>query len=314
MDQYDRTRSAFERGRPAGPVPPSAVDIKAVMRHGYRAEARRRAAIGGAVVAGVAALATVLTLSLNTFDPEPDTPPADDAPSFDPTTAGYPDLTEFTEPDAAGIALNEASREVFGPLAVEFGFLDEEDLDETPPSEDEVISVMEADGVDYYEALSILDYYGEPLQFLPESWPAAGGQAYLRGYFASSGSGGNDDAQLDFGITALQPGGWTPTAGPTGDVAFPQHLLNDEADWTDEAPVITTEELDDGRILMTADHGCALDVAVAYPNGSALRSHWNLDCQGQGREMSLEDLVDAMLLMPEIDYDTSRLAPVQPPE
>jgi hypothetical protein len=109
----------------------------------------------------------------------------------------------------------------------------------------------------------------------------------------------------------IQPGGWTAEPGPTGDVAFPQHLISDEASWTEEAPEFTTEELDDGRTLMVADHGCALEAVVVYPNHSALRSSWDLDCDGQGRELSVEDLTEAMLAMPQFDYDTSELAPLE---
>ena len=59
-------------------------------------------------------------------------------------------------------------------------------------------------------------------------------------------------------------GGWTAEPGPVTEQLFPQHLISDGPYYTDAAPEFTSTELDDGRTLMVADHGCAYDLAVAY--------------------------------------------------
>ncbi len=165
--------------------------------------------------------------------------------------------------------------------------------------------------LDYTGALA--DEFGlhpdTPLLFNARSDTGNGGQVYLKSYAAHEGDEEGDQPGLK--LEAMLPGGWTAEPGPTGDVAFPQHLISDQASWTDQAPEFATEDLGDGRTLMTADHGCAYEAAVVYPNGSALRTSWDLDCEGQGREMALGDLRDAMLAMPEIDFDTTGLTPVE---
>lgn len=315
MEHHDHTEQLLLRGRPDEPAPPSAVDVKQIMRRGYRVQARRNAAIGGASAAGVAAIAAVLALSLTGLGDDGQAPdaaqtfPEGEALDFDPAAAAYPpDHPEFDSPDPVGRELNTAAKEAFGELAVNAGIFDADALDYEFPSDEDALEVMDEHRVDYYGALSELGFNQEQFNFAPRALDAEGGQASLRAYLALDAD--EEAEHLAYRIAGFQPGGWTAEPGPTGDVAFPQHLISDEAAWTDEAPEFTTETLDDGRVLMTADHGCALEAAVVYPNGSALTSWWDLDCHGQGREMSLEDLSAAMLAMPQIDYDTSELAPV----
>ncbi|WP_091027375.1 hypothetical protein [Glycomyces harbinensis] len=308
MNPYDDA-SVFVQARPDATPPPSSVDIKRVMREGYRARRRRRAAVGTAAGAGAAAVAAVLALSLTGTPGTPEQRfPAGDGFDFDPALAGYPGAAVYDDADPAGDALNDAVLDAFGDLAADAGFVDEDDLDYERPSDEAIAEAMAEHDLDYYAALSDLGYRGLPLLFGPWESPGNGGQVYLRGYVA--GDADEEADQSSFSITALAPGGWTADPGPTGGAAFPQHLIGDEATWTDRAPDFATETLDDGRTLMTADHGCALEAAVVYPNGSALRSSWDLDCEGQGRDMDLEDLTAAMLAMPQIDHDTSELAPV----
>ncbi|MEV3938451.1 hypothetical protein AB0K52_21050 [Glycomyces sp. NPDC049804] len=316
MEHHDHTERLLLQGRPDDPAPPSAVDIKQVMSRGYRAQARRNAAIGGASAAGVAAIAAVLALSLTGLGDDGRAPdaaqtfPPGEPFDFDPATAAYPPAHPLYETaDPVGRELNTAAKEAFGELAVDAGIFDADALDYEFPSDEAALEAMEEHRLDYYSALSELGFNQEQFNFEPRSLDAKGGQASLRAYFALDSD--EEAEHLAYRIAGFQPGGWTAEPGPTGDVAFPQHLISDEAVWTDEAPEFATETLDDGRVLMTADHGCALEAAVVYPNGSALTSWWDLDCHGHGREMSLEDLSAAMLAMPQIDYDTSELAPVE---
>ncbi|MEU6249589.1 hypothetical protein [Glycomyces sp. NPDC047010] len=305
MHQHDDPATMLRRARPDTDAEDAPLDLDAVFKAGYRARRRSRALVGGGATAAVAGLAAVLVLSLGGA-PAPQEYPAGDGFDFDPATAGYsgpaPDVWDQRQP-----ALDESLRDAFGGLAVDSGFLDEGRLDYDRPSDDEIRAAMD-EGAGYYSALSELGYHDLPLQFGPWNDTGNSGQVYLRGLIARDGD--EEAEQTSFTVNALAPGGWTAEPGPTGDVAFPQHLISDEASWTGDAPEFTTEELDDGRTLMTADHGCALEAAVVYPNGSALRSSWDLDCEGQGREMAVEDLRDAMLAMPQIEYDTSELVPV----
>lgn len=314
MNPQDDVATVFAEARPDDPPPGTPLDIKRVMRDGYRARRRGRAAVAGAAAAGVCAVAAVLALSITGLPgPDPETEErqgnvADQGFGFDPAHAGYPggQTGEWGVPQPE---LQEAATEVFGTLAVEGGFLDAARLDEEPPHDATVEDLMEEHGLGYYEARSELGFHNLPLQFEPWNSAGNGGQVRLRGYIARDGD--EEAMRSAFTVTAMQPGGWTAEPGPTGDVGFPQHLISDEASWTGDAPEFTTEVLDDGRTLMVADHGCALEAVVVYPNGSALRSEWDLDCEGQGRELSVEELRAAMLAMPEIDYDTSELQPVE---
>ncbi|WP_335987841.1 hypothetical protein [Glycomyces sp. MUSA5-2] len=304
MDQHDDTATLLRRARPDTGAEDAPLDLDAVVKAGYRARRRSRAALGSATAA-IACLAAVLVFSLGGVPGRQEFPAG--APlGFDPAMAGYlgpaADTWDRRQPE-----LDEALRDAFGDLAVDSGFLDEDQLEYDRPSDDEIRDAM-GEGTGYYGALSELGYHDLPLQFGPWTDTGNSGQVYLRGLVSRDGD--EEAERSSFTVNALAPGGWTAEPGPTGDVAFPQHLISDEASWTGEAPEFTTEELDDGRTLMVADHGCALEAAVVYPNGSALRSSWDLDCEDQGREMDVEDLKDAMLAMPQIEYDTSELVPV----
>ncbi|RRS00422.1 hypothetical protein [Glycomyces terrestris] len=310
MEPQDDTGALLRQARPDATPREAPLDLDSILRGGYRARRRHRALIGGAATAGVAAVAAVLAFSVGVFGlgdaPErrQEFPPGDPL-GFDPAQAGYPgpapDVWDERQP-----ALDEALRSAFGDLAVDGGFLDADALDYERPADEEVQDRMD-EGMGYYAALAELGYRDLPLQFGPWSSEATEAQVHLLGYVAGAGDG----APAVFEINALAPGGWTAEPGPTGTEAFPRHLISDEPSWTGEAPEFSTEELDDGRTLMVADHGCALDAAVVYPNGSALRSSWDLGCpDGAARELSVADLTEAMLAMPQIEYDTSALAPV----
>lgn len=312
MNPQDDVATVFAEARPDDPPPRTALDVKQLMRAGYRARRRNRTAIAGAAVAGACAVAAVLTLSVTglpggTEDVERQQFSADEEFGFDPAWAGYPG-DQTGEWGVAQPELQEAATAVFGDLAVEGGFLDAERLEEEPPSDAEVETLMEEHGLDYFEARSELGFHNLPLQFEPWTSAGNGGQVRLRGYNATDGD--EEALRPAFTVTALQPGGWTAEPGPTGDVEFPQHLISDEASWTNDAPEFTTEDLDDGRTLMVADHGCALEAVVVYPNASALKSTWEVNCEGQGRELTVEQLSTAMLAMPQIEYDTSELQPI----
>ncbi|GAA1692054.1 hypothetical protein GCM10009830_44740 [Glycomyces endophyticus] len=312
MQPHDDTGTMFRQARPDTTPTEAPLDLDTIMRGGYRARRRHRAVIGAAATSGAAVLAAVIALSAGVFDPAAESAPPHEYPAgagfdFDPATAAYPRNSWADEWDDVPGALDAAAEAAFGDLVVNGGFVDARDLAGERPSDGQIQAAMDEFGIGYEEALSELGHLNQPLQFSRRDWPAAGGQVYLRGYVADEGD--DRPEEQAFEIAAVQPGGWTAEPGPTGDVAFPQHLISDEASWTDDAPAFTSEALDDGRTLMVADHGCALEAAVVYPNGSALRSSWDLDCEGQGHEMSVEDLTAAMLAMPQFTYDTGELAP-----
>ncbi|MCD0447495.1 hypothetical protein LO763_28155 [Glycomyces sp. A-F 0318] len=312
MNEQDETGDLIRRSKPDTTLQEASIDIDTIVQDGYRSRRRGFAVVGAAATTGVAAVAAVLAFSAGLLAPVDGPEGAQEFPAgepfgFDPAQAGYPGPA----PDAWDDHRRErdaAFASAFGDLAVGAGFLDAGALDHEQPSDEEIAAVMEEHGAGYYEALSELGYNDLPLQPVPWSSPGNGGQVHLRGFTARDGD--EEAERSSFTITAVQPGGWTAEPGPTGGVAFPQHLISDEASWSDEAPVFETERLEDGRTLMTADHGCALEAAVVYPNGSGLRSSWDLDCEGQGREMSMEELTAAMLAMPQLEYDTSELASI----
>ncbi|THV28749.1 hypothetical protein [Glycomyces paridis] len=307
MNTHDDPGTLFRQTLTDDEPPPARFDLDRIVRDGYRVRRRQRALLGGAATTGVAAVAAVLALSLAGSPGERRETPAAGF-DFHTAMAGYPGPVEYGERDTAADTLTDAAKETLGALAVDGGFLDPEALAYERPTESEIESARDRHVLNYGEALSELGYTGLPLLFEPWSSPGNGGQVYLRGYAA--GDGDEEAERSAFTVEALLPGGWTADPGPAGAGVFPQHLVGDEASWGDEAPVFTSDSVNGGRTLVTADHGCAIEAAVVYPNGSALRSAWDLDCEGQGRELSMEDLVSAMLAMPEIDYDTSELAPV----
>jgi hypothetical protein len=311
VDPHVDVATVFAQARPDEPTPETALDLKRVMREGYRARRRQRAVVGGAAATGVCAVAAVLALSLTGMpDPVPEEQEQQQFPAadfgFDPALAGYPAGT--WDWGVAQPELQEAANDVLGGLAVEAGFLDAAALEYDMPSEDEIEAAMAEYDLGYFGAISEMGYHDRPLQF--SDWPIPGnaGQVQLRGYIARDGD--EEAERSSFTVTAMQPGGWTAEPGPTGGDAFPQHLIGDEASWSDAAPEITSEDLDDGRTLIVADHGCALEALVVYPNASALKSAWEVNCDGQNRELTVEQLRAAMLAMPQIEYDTSELRPI----
>ncbi|GAA2148885.1 hypothetical protein [Glycomyces algeriensis] len=309
MNPQDDVATVFAEARPDDPPPGTALDIKQVMRDGYRARRRNRAAVAGAAAAGVCAVAVVLAFSVTGL-PGPDTEERQQLPAadfgFDPALAGYP--SDTWDWGVAQPELQEAANDVLGGLAVEAGFVDAAALEYDMPSQDAVEAEMAEQDLGYFGALSELGYLNHPLQFSDWNTPGNAGQVQLRGYVARDGDEEAD--RSSFTVTAMQPGGWTAEPGPTGEDVFPQHLLGDEASWSETAPEFTSEDLDDGRTLIVADHGCALEAVVVYPNASALKSTWDVDCEGQGRDLTVEQLSAAMLAMPQIEYDTSELRPI----
>jgi hypothetical protein len=311
MNLQDDPEAVFRKAMPQTPPPPARFDLDRIVQDGYRARRRHRAALGGAATAGVAAVAAVLALSVGGLPRQDEAPPVTEF-DFDTAMAGYPPeaIAPTGEIDPHQRTLTAAAKEAFGDLAADAGFLDAEDLAYEFPSDEEAQQFMDEWDTDYGEALSESGLHPEKaLLFSPSTSPGNGGQVYLKSYTA--GDGDEEAERPGFTVEAMLPGGWTAEPGPTGDSAFPQHLISDQASWTEQAPEFTEEALDDGRTLMTADHGCAYAVAVVYPNGSALRSSWDLDCTGQGREMALDDLAEAMLAMPEVAFDTTGLTPVE---
>jgi hypothetical protein len=143
MEHHDHTEQLLLRGRPDDPTPPSAVDIKQVMRRGYRVQARRNAAIGGASAAGVAAIAAVLALSLTGLGDGGRTSdaaqsfPAGEGFDFDPATAAYPPAHPvYDSPDPVGRDLNTAAKDAFGELAADAGVFGADALDYEFPSDE----------------------------------------------------------------------------------------------------------------------------------------------------------------------------------
>jgi hypothetical protein len=289
MNTPDDTQRLMRRARPDLDAEEPALDFGRIMREGYRARRRNRLALGSATGAGVTAIAAVLALSVTGLP----TGGEDRAPNEvdgaggvdDAALAGYPfETDEEFGTDEERSQLNEAAAAAFGGLLVEAGLLE----DGQAPS----------------------------LDFGAVQTPGNYGQTWLRSFQTQVFA--DPDAQEDMvvRIEALLPGGWTPEAGPSTEQVFPQHLISaagapwhEDADWTDE---LTTEELDDGRVLSVANHECAFQAAIAYPNGTGLRVTWDMGCHEPAPEygIALEDFTAAVEAMPEFDFDTTGLAPV----
>lgn len=275
--------------------PPARFDLDRIVSDGYRARRRHRVALGGAVTASVmavtAAIAMVVALSpggasggLDAAESEPVDPEPTETVVDDPAAAGYPfsDAWWSLEPTAESREVEEALTEVFAPILTDAGLWG---------------------GEEYPEALGVY----------ADQAPGNYGQTWLRSYRAERSEevgGPLGHLRQVFGVEVLAPGGWTAEPGPVTEQLFPQHLIGDVPYYTDAAPEFTATELDDGRTLMVADHGCAYDLAVAYPNGTGLRVGWDADCEGTPHPVSLEALTDAVLSAPEFDLDTTGLAPV----
>lgn len=273
--------------------PPASFDLDRIVSDGYRARRRHRVALGGAVATSVtavaAAIAMVVSLSpgdasggLDAAESEP-VGPAQTAVD-DPATAGYPysDAWWNTESSPESREVGEALAEVFEPILTDAGLWGAGD-------------------------------HPDGLGLVADQAPGNYGQTWLRSYRADRTEevgGILGHLRQVFGVEVLAPGGWTAEPGPVTEQLFPQHLISDGPYYTDAAPEFTSTELDDGRTLMVADHGCAYDLAVAYPNGTGLRVGWDAECEGTPHPVSLEALTDAVLSVPEFDLDTTGLAPV----
>lgn len=316
MNLQDDPEAVFRKAMPDTAPPPARFDLDRIVQDGYRARRRHRAALGAAATGGVAAVAAVLALSVAGFpgiaeDPDvPNPPAAGEAEEF--AMAGYPYAPEDrfgTEEERE--ALRTAAVDAFGPLLLDTGVTPAEHLE--MPTEEEIQEKMEATGVGYDEAVSLLMPYGIPLEFTTDQTPGNYGQTWLRSY--TSGAS-DEDGDTVLRLEAMLPGGWTAEPGPVTEQVFPQHLISasaypwyEEADWTDE---LVTTDLDDGRTLITVDHECAYEAAVVYPNGSGFRASWDMGCEESTSEygVSMEDFSAAATAMPEVDYDTSELSPV----
>jgi hypothetical protein len=326
MNLQDDPGAVLDRVLPDQPPPPAQFDLDKIVRDGYRARRRHRAVLGGAATAGVAGVATVLAFTViglpgGSAEPAEDdpigsaTPPAAEETIEDPAMAGYPYREEwgmsFSEgmdgnfdPNEELMSVKDAATEAFGQLLVDGGVWEDP---ANPAPEENCSYILEEGGAqeEYDECMA----EESGMNVGPNQTEGNYGQTYLRSY------GGGEVEELEatlrtiFEFEVALPGGWTADPGPITEQVFPQHLISDGPYFTDEAPEFVTEDLDDGRTLMVADHGCAAEVAVVYPNGTGLRATWN-NCEGENYTFDLDALVDAALAMPELDFDTSELAPV----
>lgn len=318
MNLQDDPEAVFRKAMPNTAPPPARFDLDLIVQDGYRARRRHRAALGGAATAGVAAVAAVLAFSAGvipgtTDDADTVNPPAAGGVD-DPAMAGYPWPGEggFGDPAVAD-QLTEAGRDVFGDILVDTGLYEASDFASTmsDPSDEEIRNYADETGVSYEEAKTELTYEEDDglLVFTGSTSPGNYGQVQLHSYEARAivpmdeehGDAARDILRLE----AMLPGGWTAEPGPTSEQFFPQHLI-DDADATFE-----TVDLGDGRTLYTADRGCGIDAAVVYPNGSALRGSWDADCGDGSYPVDFAEFTDALLAMPEIDYDTTGLTAVE---
>ncbi|SDD31124.1 hypothetical protein [Glycomyces harbinensis] len=280
---HDDPRAVFRQAMPEATPPDAPFDLDRIVQDGYLARRRHRAVLGAAATTGVAAVAAVLALSVAGF-PDGFADPVDPAEQSGESAAeefamsGYP----YAPGDQLG---SEDEREILRDAAVE-----------------SFSTLLEDAGV------TLTD----PLGFASSQRPGNYGQTWLRSYTSSVFDGEDQVLRLE----AMLPGGWTAEPGPFTQQLFPQHLISasgdpwyTDADWTDE---LVTTELDDGRRLITVDHECAYEIAVVYPNGSGLRATWDIGCwKGEPEyEVSLEDFTAAVTAMPEVDYDTGGLTPV----
>jgi hypothetical protein len=325
--QDEDPKAVFRQAMPEDEPPPARFDLDRIVRDGYRSRRRHRAMLGGAATSGVAAVAAVLTLSVTgipgwNHDPvdDPTDGAANSAPPeeeevdvADAAMAGYPydHAWEYpTDPETNAIvwpeeveAIGADAAEAFGQLLADAGVWDDpENTVDTGECEYLAESGVNVDDCEDVET---------GLHVTPLQRPGNYGQTYLRTYTGGEAEEDGDQLRTSFNLEVLWPGGWTAEPGPITDQLFPQHLISDGAYYTDEAPVFETTDLGDGRTLMVADHGCAYDVAVVYPNGTGLRVSWDVDCDGApAHEVDLADLTDAALAMPQYEFDTSPLTAV----
>ncbi|MFB9662209.1 hypothetical protein ACFQS3_05765 [Glycomyces mayteni] len=293
--------------------PAGAFDLDGIVRDGYRARRRHRAVLAGASATSVAVIAGVLAVSITGLPgviADPNGPPASET-GPDTALSGYPQPGEegFGDPDVAQ-ALTEAGRDAFAPLLVDTGLFAASDFETVvnEPSEQEVQDYAAEHAVGLEEAEEALTYVADNGEFAfgGHMRPGNYGQVQLRSYLASVRTGLDEDGsggRVLLDVEALLPGGWTDEPGPTSEQYFPQHLIDDDAAAFDRI------ELDDGRVLYTADDGCEQRAAVMYPNGSGLRATWN-GCDG-GPEVDAERFAEAVEAMPETDFDTADLQGVE---
>ncbi len=276
--------------------PPARFDLDRIVRDGYHARRRHRAMLGGAATTSVMAVTAVIAMAvhlspgdasggLDAAEREQVAPAPTESAVEDPSVAGYPysEAWENREPRTAeGREVEAALTEAFEPVLTEGGLWGTEE-------------------------------HPEELYLTARQRPGNYGQTWLRGYRAErveEVGGLMGYLREVFQVEVMPPGGWTAEPGPVTEQLFPQHLISDGPHYTDTAPEFTSTALDDGRTLMVADHGCAYDLAVTYPNGTGLRVGWDADCEGTAYPVSLEALTEAVLAVPEFDLDTTELAPV----
>ena len=309
-------------------APPARFDLDKIVNDGYRVRRRNRAVLGGAATAGVAALAGAMALVIGlspgadgdggpapadsaTPDEETSTPVVDD-----PSMAGYPyaEMDEFGN-DTERDALHEGAVAAFGDLLVDSGLVTEEYMSPEMPSEEDIQALMEETGMTHDEAAAQLGPDEIPLEFSDHQTPGNYGQVWLRSYTSGVSAGNGEESDVVFRVRAFLPGGWTAEPGPITEQLFPQHIISpDDAYYGGEGAIeLETTTLDDGRRLIVGEHECVYDVAVIYPNGSALQTSWDMGCGEPAPEyvVSVDDFTDAALAMPEIDYDTDDLRPVE---
>ncbi|MCD0447204.1 hypothetical protein LO763_26670 [Glycomyces sp. A-F 0318] len=320
MNLQDDPGAVFRNAVPDIEPPPARFDLDRIVQDGYRVRRRHRAVLGGAATTGVAAVAAVLALSAGvipggTTDPADDatSPPPADTEAEDPAMSGYPYdddwgmvLNEDGEQRSGSelLEVKEAATEAFGELLAGAGVWE----DPANPGAEEECSWITVDGGTQAEVdACMVSQGGMPLGADQE--PGNYGQTYLRSYQGAEVEEADLSLRTIFEFELALPGGWTAEPGPMNQQVFPQHLIGDGAYFTDEAPELTTERLDDGRTLTVADHGCAAEIAVVYPNGTGLRVTWN-DCLGTDHPLDIEAFTEAALSMPEMDLDTAGLAPV----
>ncbi|MFG3339633.1 hypothetical protein [Glycomyces sp. NPDC048151] len=326
MNLQDDPEAVFRTVMPESPPPTSELDLDRIVRDGYRARRRHRAVLGGAATTGVAAVAGVLAITVvglpgGTTDPTEDptggdtAPPAAEETIDDPSMAGYPyredwgladgggEYAEY-EPSAEVLTVQDAATAAFGQLLADNGVWN--DPENTPDEEE--CSYLAEEGATQEEIDQCMAE-ASGMHVSADQEPGNYSQTYLRTIVGGESEEDGSALRSIFELKVLLPGGWTAEPGPITQQLFPQHLISDGPYFSEEAPEFTSEELDDGRTLMIADHGCAADIAVVYPNGTGLRTSWN-NCSGTDYPLDLEGLKTAALAMPEFEFDTSELTPV----
>jgi hypothetical protein len=319
MNLHDDPGALFRDHMPDTTPPPAAFDLDKIVRDGYKARRRHRAVLGGASATSVAAIASVLALSVGVLpkDPTDDdsnlpTTSEDLLPDF--AHAGYPWPGEDGFGDqAVADQLTAAGREAFGDLLISTGLFGESDFESVmnEPSEEEIADYAADMQVSLEQAEADLTFVEDDglFVFTGHTTPGNYGQVQINSYRAwalasqeESGEGWNRHL---LEVEALVPGGWTAEPGPTSQQYFPQHLVDDDVE------SFATTDLEDGRVLYTADDGCSLTLAVLYPNGSGLRASWDIGCDGDPIAVDAAAFEAAVLAMPEIDYSTEDLIDVE---